>query len=238
MFGKTTAVALAALGLWATSAPAQDFGAKVYRLGDLNNVQQAQPQEDDDTQLVHYRRGFYGGYRPYYSSFYYPRASFSYSYYRPYYNYYRPVYNYYRPAYYYSQPYYYYPRVYSYYYPCNLNTTVFSTTIGSYPQTAPAQTQPLEPMRKADEFAVPPVPREEGIFPYDGGPVNPVPMPKADPVPQKGQPIDPALGRVASMPARTTTFTYPAYGEKVGPTGLVQQPPSYLKTESVKAALR
>jgi len=260
MVGKATATTLVALGLWAASAPAQDFGAKVFRLGDVPTVAADQQTEEDDTLLVHFRRGYggyyggyggyyggynrgyYGGYRPYYSSYYYPRYSFSFGYnsYRPYYtnysygynyNYYRPYYNnYYRSSYH-------YPISYGYYCPICLTTTSFGGSVGSYSSVTPQQ--PVEPMRKAEEFSVPQVPRaEEGTFPYDGGPSNPVPMPKADPLPQKGQPIDPTLGRVVSLPGRTTTFTYPAYGEKAGPTGLAQQPPVYIKIDPVQAARR
>src|SRR5262245_59326 len=77
MYWRSAVAALAALGLLTTASPAQDHGAKVFRLGDLS----AQPDDgdDDDTVLVYRRgwggyrgyngggyRGYYGGYRGYY----------------------------------------------------------------------------------------------------------------------------------------------------------------------------
>jgi hypothetical protein len=72
--------------------------------------------------------------------------------------------------------------------------------------TAPAPT-PSAP-------AVPP--NGDGTYPYDGGPTNPVPlprpMPKADPtaVPPAGVPLE---GRPVSLTRGTSRWAYPAYGE-------------------------
>jgi hypothetical protein len=264
MFVRTAAVALVALGLWATQSPAQDLGAKVFRLGDQSAFAD---DDEDDTQLVHrrgygggygrgygggYGRGYgggYGGFRSYYGGFrhyggyggyrsyyggYYPRVNFSFNYYRPYYGGYR----------YYSPPvYYYYPSYSSYYYPC-AGDTVLNGGFGSAPRVP---YQPVEPMTKPrDEDApggtpmpsAPPIPREEGTFPYDGGPGTPVPMPSAEPQPQKAKPIDPSQGRIVSLPARSTRFVYPAYGEKTPPPAFASDRPTLVKDDPAKAPRR
>src|SRR5205807_1207764 len=153
-------------------------------------------------------RGYYGGYH-HHHAYYRPYINFGFGY--PYYS------SYYRPYYYSSPAYYYYP---SYcYYPISLNSaTVYSGNVGvAYPQ-AGGSTVP--PMRKADEsFNVPPFPPEEqGTFPYNGGPSAPVPLPGDAPIPQKSAPIDPAQGRVVSIPARLPKYTYSAYGQKPADT--------------------
>ncbi len=142
-----------------------------------------------------YSPSFYGYYRPYYYS--YPRYSISLGlgYYRPY-AYYAP------PAYYYSAPSYYYS-------PISLTTTLEAQTssVGgaSYSVTRPGA-----------ERLPPPLPKSsDGTFPYDGGPDNPVPMPKAEPDPAS----TPRLFRVpetrpVSLPAKGGKFSYPAYGEE------------------------
>jgi hypothetical protein len=66
-----------------------------------------------------------------------------------------------------------------------------------------------------------PYPAAGGTFPYDGGPVNPIPMPKASDVPVI-QPVPKiVLGNssLGSVPAQrlsgqgSSVFTYPAYGD-------------------------
>jgi hypothetical protein len=66
-----------------------------------------------------------------------------------------------------------------------------------------------------------------------------VPLPRIDPVPQRSDPIDPAKGRVVSVPARPAKFTYQAYGEKAAPdkSGFAQDRTILLKDE-IKAARR
>jgi hypothetical protein len=58
----------------------------------------------------------------------------------------------------------------------------------------------------------------DGTFPYDGGPSNPVPMPKTEP-----QPIPPAnpsaatdlpISSTSKMRGSTSPYRYKAYGEK------------------------
>src|SRR5581483_8202620 len=53
-------------------------------------------------------------------------------------------------------------------------------------------------------------------FEYNGGPVNPVPMPGAGPEPMKQRPATvPLEGRSVSAPPRTPRPAHPAYGEPV-----------------------
>jgi hypothetical protein len=56
-----------------------------------------------------------------------------------------------------------------------------------------------------------------GTYRYDGGPANPVPVPRATPAPPDSGPIS-ADGRPVSLKAKPA-YTYPAYGEtlKVAP---------------------
>jgi hypothetical protein len=71
----------------------------------------------------------------------------------------------------------------------------------------PPGSQPLNPMK--------PVP-QDGTFPYDGGPADPVPMPKVEPAPAgKVRPHTmPLEGRPVSVPPPTTKkYEYLAYGE-------------------------
>ena len=173
----------------------------------------------DDTQLTHwYRRywgyggGYYGGYRGYYGGYGlgwgggWGGSYISYGYANPYF--YRP---YYRPFYY--RPYF-FPRPIAYaayrrgYYAWiganeeDLNTAAI--TLGSS-QTA-ARDDIVQPLKG--------IVADEGSFLYDGGPANPVPLPKsggaaeANSLPATSLPV--ALPK--SKPA--APYTYKAYGEK------------------------
>jgi len=150
--------------------------------------------------------GYYAAYRPYYgygygggyysSPCYYP----TYTYVTPYYNYAPPVY--YTPGY--------------SYYPTNAQVQV-GQPIGKTLYVGPSQ-QPYQPM-------MPPAQNGNGTFPYDGGPANPIPLPK-DGSSDQGptfQPLPkqvPTDGRLVSIPAVQPTktgssgFAYPAYGEQ------------------------
>lgn len=61
---------------------------------------------------------------------------------------------------------------------------------------------------------VPQQPRNDSTFPYDGGPSNPAPNPKAAPpsstTPPRSVPLD---GRSVSLPKAAPKWRYPAYGE-------------------------
>lgn len=60
-----------------------------------------------------------------------------------------------------------------------------------------------------------PLQEDKGIYPYNGGPQNPVPMPKADPdsIRAPRQPSVPLEGRSVSVPGKKSQYTYQAYGE-------------------------
>lgn len=145
-----------------------------------------------------YRPYYYGGFYPrYYSSFYYPRyySGFSFSFG------YRPYYSY------------YYPR---YYYPVSLSVPTTVISLGGY--------RPAYSLSPADDYYMPQVP-QSGDFPYDGGPANPVPMPRADTSNGSPPPTVPLDPRVVSVPAPTkptTKFAYPAYGEKPTKTSFAE----------------
>ncbi len=143
----------------------------------------------------HYHTGYYGGYHGYYRPYYGNYFAFSYA--RPYYY----------PAYYYPRPYYssYYGPSFGFYIGIN----------GGASTAAPA-------VNLGTNFAQPmlPPPPPEGTFPYDGGPVNPVPQPLPD-----AKPIPPANpGTVSDLPISgkakpgiapaTTPYKYKAFGEK------------------------
>jgi hypothetical protein len=166
-----------------------------------------------------YGYGGYGGYGRYGYGGYgrYGYGGYGYSYYRPYY--YGSYYNsgYYQPYYYgngYYQPY------------CGISLTVEEPAqpVGKSPTVSPYFRVP--PMPNADQPAPTPIPApkkvpNDGTFPYDGGPSNPVPIPKIedDKQPLKTPPLlVPLEGRPVSIPTTTakpaTKITYPAYGEK------------------------
>jgi hypothetical protein len=154
------------------------------------------------------RFGFYGGYRGFYGGGYYGAG-----YYRPYY------YGYYNSCYYapyaYVSPYYTYrPSAYyvsGSYYPVNGDVQGYQaqTLKPTFYQAHSQQYQPMPPA-------------EGGTFPYDGGPVNPIPLPKGDQAPIY-QPVPktvPGDGRLVSLPAAqpaktgSSGFAYPAYGQQ------------------------
>jgi hypothetical protein len=136
----------------------------------------------EDNELAHGRyRGYYGGYSTFYRPAYY--SSF---YYAP-----RVVYpTYYvapRPVFYTAPVYYYTPGV------------SFYLGIGGGAGTAaPAVNLGAPPMQ---------MPAQPGGLRYDGGPANPVPLPKPDADPTAA----PALP-IGAKPA--PTYRYKAYGEK------------------------
>jgi hypothetical protein len=240
MFWKTGLAALAVLTLGMATASAQDkdLDAKIYRLGDVSGFATERPTDGADSDTVLVRGGGHGGghgghggghfhgggfhsasfhhsshFHSFHSGHFHNRSfvSFGFGFGYPFYG---SGYGYgYYPYYYSSPSYYYYP---SYcYYPVSLSSApVYSGSVGvTYP---PAGSATVPPMRRADEnFNVPSYPPEEqGTFPYNGGPNAPVPLPGTAPIPQKSAPIDPALGRVVSVPAKLPKYTYSAYGQK------------------------
>ncbi len=165
---------------------------------------------------AHYHVGHYGygHYRPYYASFY------AGGYYRPYY--YAP-YVYTTPAYYYSAPavYYYSPPCYTY--PISVNVgnggQVYKPVYGG-------QEPPYQGNYQGNLPPMKPAPGGDGTYPYDGGPVVPVPLPKdsnSNPNVQPGIKVAPVPsdGRLVSIPGAqpktqtgSTGFAYPAYGQQ------------------------
>ncbi len=154
-----------------------------------------------------YRYWYPRYYRPYYGGYYWPgrAVAFGLSFWPAYYSsyYYSP------PAVIYSAP------AYPYTYPAEISVSpVPSTTILSTPRTLPA----APPVELAPPPAVRPSP--DGTYPYDGGPQNPVPLPKVEPAPTAvpPAPVVPG-GRVVSLPPSSGKYTYLGYGEKPASSG-------------------
>ncbi len=147
--------------------------------------------------------GGYGGYRGYYGGGYYTG-------YRSY------NVGYYRPAYYYPPRVYYptYPVYPTYYNGCSTGT---GFTLGIGGNSAPTVTLSSGLSRPVPQPMAQPTAPGDGTFRYDGGPANPVPMPKADPqqIPPAGT-SSAATDLPVSLKPKTTTspYKYKAYGEK------------------------
>jgi hypothetical protein len=83
----------------------------------------------------------------------------------------------------------------------------------------------------------------EDTFPYDGGPEDPVPMPKTEPAPTSKPPArGKAEGQVVSLrAAKPSKYRYPAYGERPGRTSfaddrtttVVKKPTSFAEDRTV-----
>jgi hypothetical protein len=76
-----------------------------------------------------------------------------------------------------------------------------------------------QPPYPANPMAQPIVPGGNGTFPYDGGPVNPVPLPRVDPnmAPPNPSPIVtdlPVSGKTKVITPVASPYKYKAYGEK------------------------
>jgi len=155
-------------------------------------------------------RGYYGGFaRPYYAGYY---GGFARPYYGGYYA--QPYYGLSYSSYSYYQPF----PVYSTYY-CgpslylgiggDVGSGAPTVTLGGtdFATPSPVVTQPMTP----------PAAPADGTFPYDGGPMSPVPLPKADP--NAAPPINVAptatdLPISLKPKTATTPYKYKAYGEK------------------------
>ena len=159
-----------------------------------------------------YSRGYYGGYGGYGG---YRSYSYGYGGYRPYYGgYYGGSRAYYGGGYY---PSYYrsFPAYSAYYY----SGPGIYLGIGAVDNVAPVVTLGAELARPSEivqPMAAPVVPGN-GTFPYDGGPANPVPLPKADP--QAIPPANPAsiatdLPISLKPKPAVNPYKYKAYGEK------------------------
>jgi hypothetical protein len=146
-----------------------------------------------------YGRSYYGGYgfrRPYYGFGFYPGYAFG-AYYQPYY-YAAPS------VYYYSAPY------------CSDGPALYPSVGISTPAVGLSiTTAPVRRSRVVELVAAPaPVQSDDQTFPYDGGPRNPAPMPKAEPPPD----APPVEDHSVSLPAKVAgKLVYPAYGEQIAP---------------------
>lgn len=176
-----------------------------------------------------YRGGYYGGYRGYYGG--YSRPYYA-NYYRPYYygGYYQPYYYssyYYSPIvvttpYYYSSPSYYSTPYYGSYYGASTTGSVVTTQQPYPPSGTPYGVQPGVNGYNGNQPVMPPVQQGDGTYPYDGGPVAPVPMPRQDANPAKSAPQAPATLRLVnypSQPVQQSQFSFPAYGEDTRASG-------------------
>jgi len=175
-------------------------------------------------------RGYYGGYagyyRPYYYSNYYPSYYYSTPYYSPYYDYgcsvgpgaygtvsqLNVVQQYQGAPYAAQQPY--YPSVTPYGTPQGYNgyNGVPQQNYNGVPQ------QGFSGYNGNPQPMPPPVQPNNGTYPYDGGPNQPVPVPRQDSAPTKFAPQAPTTLRLVNTPGQAVTtptsqFSYPAYGE-------------------------
>jgi len=177
-----------------------------------------------------FRGGYYGGYRGYagfgyrgYYGGYYPRY---YGYSGGYYGGYYPRYYGYSGGYYGGgYPSYYgyscYPGYsYSYYgicatpYAISYSAPVMPRALSVTPSAPAAPPDTGTPSAPAPTVPVPPLPGN-GTFQYDGGPTNPVPMPKGDDKPARTIPRGPAVVDIMVSHQEPTSgkWVYPAYGE-------------------------
>jgi hypothetical protein len=161
----------------------------------------------------YYGGGYYGGYSPYYYS----------SYSSPYYY---NSYPYCAPTVYYTQPSYSYYPIGDVQVGPTVAATRPSANVAPAQQVLPAQHYQLPQPQQYQPGTVP-MPSADGTYPYDGGPVNPIPLPK-----KTG--IDTTDGRIVGLPAqqKLTTqvggsgFAYPAYGDSTATTTFAAGRPS------------
>lgn len=215
-----------AAGLWCASNSASQ-ASDTIRLGGPSA--EAGVVGATDTELVRWGRGF-GGYGRGYGGGYgrgYYGGGYGRSYYGGYYA--RSYYGrgYYGGGYgggYYGLPYYssyYYPSYYGgyapYYYPC-AGTPAPVVTAQAAPIYQPQyqsqyqpqyQPQAQLPAARPSVPYMPPIPNGNsgnGTYPYDGGPNNPVPLPKETIAPLSAPPqgIIPLDGKLVSLPRGTT----------------------------------
>jgi hypothetical protein len=101
-----------------------------------------------------------------------------------------------------------------FYGPCSgLAGSVYTLSMPANAGMAAPVTTTFQP-RYTDYYAPGQTPRGDSTYPYEGGPSNPIPNPKAAPVPQSapGRSV-PLEGRAVSLPKPATKWAYPAYGE-------------------------
>jgi hypothetical protein len=209
MIGKSLAAALVAAGAL-TFAPAARAG-DTLRLGGTTAPTLTLGHGSNDAIVVDVGHRYYRGHVRY---GYYPRVYFS-----PRFYYYPRVY--YRP-YVYAYP---RPVVYAAPYVCpiggtfRLVTPVVSLSVN--PAARPVvdlsiNPVPLPPAGPVETAPAPrAVPGGDPTFPYDGGPANPVPLPRTEAGPTAAPPPTiPLEGRPVSLTTKPAKLTYPAYGER------------------------
>ena len=181
-------------------------------------------QSGGDTELVHgrgyygggYGRGYYGGGygRGYYGGGY-GRSYYGGGYGRSYYGggyggYYRPSYyaSYYQPSYYAS---YYQPYSYGSYYSPSSSNSCYYYPIAGEAVSPPATTLQSNYQVPQRQYAppMPPALNGNGTFQYDGGPRSVIPMPAETNPANAPRRIIPTDGRLVSLPTETTGGTSP-----------------------------
>jgi len=97
---------------------------------------------------------------------------------------------------------------------------------------SPGVLQAQAPQSRYSEPLMPPADGGNGTYPYNGGPVNPVPLPDNNPVPTNNGPrgIVPLDGKLVSLPSETTGG--------VSPTSLGAQRYSFVSTTNVAAPIQ
>jgi hypothetical protein len=184
----------------------------------------AQAAADDDTELTHGYRRYYGGYGYGYGGYrsYYGHGWGHHHGYRPYYaSFHRPYYggwggygSYYSSYSVYRS----YPAVYGGYYDPFCYSGYYGISGDADDLSAPAlllgSSQPKNTV--AARQTAPETPATGGAFRYDGGPASPVPLPRPDANPAGRGKAEPATGLPVSLPTAkpATPYTYKAYGEK------------------------
>jgi hypothetical protein len=217
---------------WSASARAGD----IVKLGlDKSSTPtvtlELKPGDDAETTLAHWHAHYWGG--AHFYGGHYGFAHYNVGFYHPWHYghvnsfYYGGFYpRYYASSFYFRTPVYYSsaPLYYSapYYCPISLSTNV----------QLPADQWPAGP----GNVLPPMTPTNPGLgtYPYDGGPANPVPMPRADPAAPTTVPpraIVPGDERPVSLPAKSGKYTYLAYGEKPGQAEKEEAPTFVVRME-------
>jgi hypothetical protein len=208
MFGKGIAaggLAILILSVGTVAARASDTKRLVLK---PETAAQTMTLQGDTAETVDvhgwYRRGYFWGprfygysfYRPYFGFAYYPRywwgpsISFGVG----------PVYSVIRPrAFFYAAP------VYSY---------GITIAAGGLPSSTIIDSSPILPAPPSEQLAPPRLLPNDGTFPYNGGPSQPVPLPRLEPAPMRVPvPTAPLEGRAVSLPGKAKRYTYAAYGD-------------------------
>jgi hypothetical protein len=96
---------------------------------------------------------------------------------------------------------------------------VYTLNMAAAPLGSPL---PGSPLPGYTPLAPQQLPREDGTFPYNGGPQQVVPTPQ-DTAPSSAPRTVPLEGRSVSLPKAKAKWTYPAYGETARRTTSTQE---------------